>query len=207
MITDNRSMSLDKADQIAHFIVDDILNITRRLTGRRAVQVNLGYSKFNNLAVHLLIKRGSPPMSAPGWERQNFEKYGFSIDANTYIPKSGSPGIDLQITIDPLSESDSLTDLQHLLLDAVRHEIEHIQTVDRKNPALRKAHQSSYKYFLLNDEIPAAVAGLNLLAKKRGTDLETEIVDYLKPFVKSGFMSEPEAYRVKQAWLNHPSSN
>jgi hypothetical protein len=60
---------------------------------------------------------------------------------------------------------------------------------------------------LLNDEIPAAVAGLTLLAKKRGTDLATEIVDYLKPFVKSGFMSELEASKVKAAWLNHVATN
>ena len=207
MITNSDSIDLDKADQIASFIVADILNIARRLTGKRAIQVNLGYSKFGNLAVHLLIKRGSPPMSSPGWERQNFENRGFSIDANTYIPKNGEAGIDLQITINPLSESGSLSELEHFLLDTVRHEIEHIQTADRGNPALRKAHQSSYKYFLLNDEIPAAVAGLKLLAKKRGTDLETEIVTYLKPFINSGFMSEPEAARVKSAWLNHAATD
>jgi hypothetical protein len=203
MITNPNPISSERADQISQFIVDDILNIARRLTGRRAIQVNLGYSKFGDLTVHLQIKRGSPPMSAPSWERQNFEKYGFSVDANTYVPKKGSPGIDLQITVNPLSESDSLIDLEHFLLDTIRHEIEHIQTVDRRNPALRKTHQSSYKYFLLNDEIPAAVAGLKLLAKKRGTTLSTEIENYLMPFVKSGFMSDSELAKVKDAWLKH----
>lgn len=207
MISSGHTIGLDQADQIASFIVDDILNISRRLTGRRAIQVNLGYAKFGDLTVHLQIKRGSPPMSAPGWERLNFEKYGFSLDANTYVPKNGSPGIDLQITINPLSEQDSLVDLEHFLLDAVRHEIEHIQKVDLRNPALRKTHQSSYKYFLLNDEIPAAVAGLTLLAKKRGTDLATEIDNYLQPFVKSGFMSDSELARVKEAWLRHSPTN
>jgi hypothetical protein len=146
-------------------------------------------------------------MSSPEWERHNFEKYGFCLDANTYIPREGSPGINIEVTINPLAESDSLNDLSSFLLDTVRHEIEHIQQVDRRNPEQRKIHQSSYRYFLLADEIPAAVEGLRLLAKRQGIDLNTAIDNYLAPFQKSGFMTDTESAEVKQAWLRYASSN
>ena len=199
--------NVESAEQISHFITSDILNIAKRLSDRRAVQVTLSYSKFNDLVVHLLIKRGAPPMSAPGWERLNFEKHGFSLDANTYVPINGSPGINIEITINPLSEFETFAELENFLLDVVRHEIEHVSQVNIRNPALRKSHQSSYRYFLLADEIPAAVAGLKLLARRQGIELETAIDNYLKPFQKSGFMTEPELEEVKSTWLNHAFSN
>lgn len=198
---------VESAEKASHFIVDDILNIAKRLSGRRAIQVTLSYSKFNDLTVHLLIKRGAPPMSAPAWEKSNFEKHGFCLDANTYVPRKGSPGMNIEIVINPLSEFQMFAELENFLLDTVRHEIEHIQQVDRRNPELRKAHQSSYRYFLLADEIPAAVAGLKMLAKRQSIDLETAIDNYLEPFQKSGFMTDSESAEVKSAWLSHASAN
>jgi len=193
----------EKADIISKFIVNDILQIVNRLTGRRSIQMNLNYSRFGNIMLHLQIKRGSPPMSAPKWERLNFDKYGFSLDATSYVPSQGSPGIDMKLTINPLSEIESISNLEHLLLDTIRHEIEHIQTADGQDQSIKKTHQSSYKYFLLSDEIPAALAGLRLLAKNRGTDLSTEIDNYLQPFIDSRFMTDSEASRVKLTWLSH----
>lgn len=192
-----------KAEIVSRFIVNDILEIAKRLIGRRAIQMNLSYSKFGNIMLHLQIKRGSPAMSSPAWERHSFEKYGFSLDASSYVPKQGSPGIDLRLTINPLSELDSLGELENLLLDTIRHELEHIETGGIDDPLVRKSNRSSYKYFLLKDEIPAAIAGLKLLAKNRQTDLSTEIDNYLEPFINSKFMSAEEALRVKTTWLNH----
>jgi hypothetical protein len=195
------------SDSIARAIVDDILNIIKRLSQKRQIEITLSYSKFGNIQVHLSVKRGRPSISSAGWEKRNFERFGVYLDANTYVPSNGSPGIDLKIVIDPLSENTAHESLNHLLLDTVRHEIEHIKTADPSGFRQRSLHASSYKYFLLDDEVPAAVAGLKLLAVERGISLVDAIHDYLKPFVDSNFMTPDQSIEVSSAWLNYASRN
>lgn len=202
MIPNNISTSFNK-DSAAELISQDILNVINRLFNQRKIDANLTYSKFGNTVIHLHVRRGRISPSSSDWFESNFEKNGFSIDASAYVGDASEPTIDLKIVIDPLSEREALSKLGPFLADAIRHEIEHCHS-PHIEPSSSK---SSYRYFLSRSEMPAQVAGLSLLARKKGISLRQAILNYLMPFVETNFMTEPQLEEVLSAWLDHAASN
>lgn len=149
------------------------------------------------------------------WEELNFKKVGFSVDSNSIISKRRSANFEikmkLSVLLNPESEPNCYTNLYLKLLDTIRHELEHIsQRVDSNNhrgyfdrlDKIRRDFESSYKYFLLPDEVPAMVSGMKLSASKRGVPLDLEFESYLKPMVSYGFISKFEFYTVMKTWLS-----
>jgi hypothetical protein len=202
MTLNNQGSIIDR-DSAATLISQDILNVINRLSNQRKIDANLTYSKFNNITIHLHVRRGHVSPTSSNWFKINFEKYGFSIDASTYLGNESEPTIDLKIVIDPLSEDIALSNLAPFLIDAIRHEIEHSQSPNT-GPSQSK---SSYRYFLSSSEVPAQVAGLSLLARKKGISLSQAIMDYLQPFIESNFMNDLQAGEVLSVWLDYASRN
>lgn len=202
MIPNNSTASFNR-DSAAELISQDILNVINRLFNQRKIDANLTYSKFGNTVIHLHVRRGHIDSSSSSWFKSNFEKHGFSIDASAYLGDASEPTIDLKIVLDPLSEREALSKLGPFLADAVRHELEHCHS-PKTGPATSK---SSYRYFLSSSEIPAQVAGLSLLARKKGISLRQAILNYLRPFVESNFMTDPQLEEVLSVWLNHAAAN
>lgn len=147
------------------------------------------------------------------WEKENFQKNGFAVDANSFIFSDESapdPEIEVNLVIDPSREPDSHQLLYYRLLDCVRHEVEHLLQkgqnkqyyhsglqVDRN----RKECESSYKYFLLPDEIPAMVSGMRLAAERKGIPVDAEFEEYLSPIRDSGFITADEMKEVIGKWV------
>ena len=205
MAFENFSSISDK-DPISTSIASDIINLIRRFEGKSKIDISLQYRSLANSFIHLQVSRDGSPSGLNPWESVLFKRKGFVLDANSYVPAQGSPGISLDIVIDPETEPQCLEKLEYSILDSIRHEIEHTGISNPSNTGVRQDHETSYRYFLLSDEIPAMVSGLKLSARREGVSLATAISDYLTPFVESGFMSVPEFDEGMHAWLDYANS-
>lgn len=145
------------------------------------------------------------------WEEINFRNNGFSIDSNSFIPVDASePDVEISILINPETEPDCYQLIYFKLLDAIRHELEHLlqkglnrntQHTGSEVDKERKAAASSYRYFLLPDEIPSMVSGMRLSAEKKGTPIDQEFSDYLIPILQGGFITQDQFDFVIKTWL------
>lgn len=199
--------TVSKLDAAARSIAADITNIIKRFPGKVQLDLSLDYTRLANLIVHLRVTRGRLPSGSTAWEKLNFKRHGFALDANTYVPQAGHPGTNIDLVISPEAEPACLGPLEYSMIDTIRHELEHAQHRAKPNSLNRRSSDQSYQYFLLDDEMPAMIAGLALAAEQEGTSLQTAISAYLTPFVESGFMTVDEFDKVIQVWLDYANSH
>jgi hypothetical protein len=201
--------SASSLDDFSNLIAKEILGIIKNTADHKSVDIDLHYANPIRLTINLTVDRGSAKNRAEfvdePWEVENLEDTGLMVDANTLVPGDGSePVINLEISIDPKSESRIYRSLYYQLLDVLRHELEHIH--DGPGHSI-KSDRSSYLYFLQPDEIDSMIAGLRLKAKTQGISLIKAFANYLQPFVDSDFMTLSEMDEVIHAWLAHADSN
>jgi hypothetical protein len=209
-----------KFDSFSNIIAEEILEIVKGSTmSKRTITRDLNYDEPVSFFLTLHITRSktfSPAKdknfkSLP-WETINFERRGFVIDANSYIPGNDEePEIEMFIVISPEAEPTCYQTLYFKILDIIRHEMEHLLQKGANRQAghaittrqkTRTAAEESYEYFLLPDEIPSMVSGMHLAAAKKRIPIDTEFEDYLLPFIKSGFITRAEADKVISVWLD-----
>lgn len=212
-----------KYDSLAISVAHDLFAMVKDTAGikpGRAIHRELTYSEPLNFSLNFIIKRviqfnprKSQHFKNLPWEVLNFEENGFVLDANVYIPKISEdedPELELVLYISPDAEPVSYEALNHKLIEYVRHEIEHLlQTgINQRTGHLVSTHrktrneaETSYRYFLLSDEIPAMVAGMHASAVKKRIPIDQEFELYLKPFVKTGLLTEPEFNKVMRTWI------
>lgn len=210
-------------DSLSEEIASEIMSvITAKVSNSVKGRINrtLEYTEPMTFSLSLLVFRSksfdpkrSELFNSVPWEKSNFQNMGFAVDANSFIfseELAPDPEIEIKIVIDPSKEPQSHQALYYKLLDCVRHEIEHLlqkgtnkqynhsgQQVDKN----RRESESSYKYFLLKDEVPAMVSGMKLSAEKKGIPLDSEFEEYLSPIRDFGFISDSEMQLVIQKWL------
>ena len=212
-----------KFDSLAIAIAHDLFSIVKSTAGTKpgkAIHKEFTYSDPLEFSLNFIVKRVvqfNPRRSAHfktlPWEVLNFEDNGFALDANAYIPNASDydePELELVLYISPDAEPLSYEILNHKLVEYVRHEIEHLlQTgINRrtghiiKTPGkVRSGAESSYKYFLLSDEIPAMVAGMHASAVRKRIPIDQEFELYLRPFTKSGLLTDDQFNKVIRAWI------
>ena len=212
-----------KFDSLALTIAHDLFSIVKSSAGTKpgkAIHRELTYSTPLEFSLNFIVKRvvqfnpkKSVHFKSLPWEILNFEDNGFSLDANAYIPKASEdedPELELILYISPDAEPISYKTLNHKLVEYVRHEIEHLlQTgINRraghiiKTPGkVRSEAETSYKYFLLADEIPAMVAGMHASAVRKRIPINQEFEIYLMPFLKSGLITDQEFNKVINTWI------
>jgi hypothetical protein len=212
-----------KFDSLALVIAHDLFSIVKSTAGTKpgkAIHKELTYSDPLEFSLNFIVKRViqfNPRRSAHfktlPWEVLNFEDNGFALDANAYIPNSSEyedPELELILYISPDAEPLSYEVLNHKLVEYIRHEIEHLlQTgINRraghmiKTPnKVRSKAETSYKYFLLSDEIPAMVAGMHAAAVRKRIPIDQEFEIYLNPFLRSGLINDTEFNKVIKTWI------
>jgi len=212
-----------KFDSLSLAISHDLFSIVKTTAGTKpgkAIHQELTYSDPLEFSLNFIVKRvvqfnprKSTHFKTLPWEVLNFEDNGFALDANAYIPKASDdedPELELVLYISPDAEPLSYETLGHKLVEYVRHEIEHLLQKGRnrrighivKTPNnVRSQAETSYKYFLLPDEIPAMVAGMYAAAVRKRIPLDQEFEIYLKPFIKSGLINDEEFNKVIRAWI------
>jgi hypothetical protein len=209
-----------KFDSFSNIIADEILRLVKESSAnKRTITRDLNYDDPVSFFLTLHISRSttfSPAKSKAfkqlPWETINFERRGFVIDANSYVPSGDEePEVEMSIIISPEAEPNCYQALYFKVLDIIRHEMEHllqkganqqdghIVTTRQKT---RSAAEESYRYFLLADEIPSMVSGMHLAAVKKRIPIDVEFEDYLFPFIESGFITREEADKVIKVWLD-----
>jgi hypothetical protein len=205
-------------DSFSEIITSEILRLIKQTNGRE-VTYDLSYETPISFDLSLTVskvnkfssKKDSHFSQLP-WEDLNFEKNGFIVDANSYVPTVSDeiPEVEVIIVINKSAEPSCYEALYFKILETVRHELEHTMQKgfnirpDRASRPSRKSQQSSqdsYKYFLLPDEIPSMVNGMHLSAVKKRIPIDQEFESYLSAFLESGFMTEQEFEKVMKAWL------
>jgi hypothetical protein len=157
------------------------------------------------------------------WEEQNFNNFGYSINAIVNFNPGGSliPNMLITILLDPTREPELYSKLNARLSGILHHEINHLTQIGLNKDRVgfkpgtqsdRKEAQSNYKYFLLPEEIDSMVEDKVLQAKLEMRPVDEIMIEYLAPFLKDGFMTESEMNLVLQHWIKlalekSPNSN
>lgn len=211
-------------DSFARLVARELFQVIKSTTGTKVGKVITKKMEFDEpiqFELTLIVKRvvqfspaRSKHFSRLPWEIINFEELGFAMDANAYLPSEDEdevPELELVVYISPDAESLSYDKLNYKLIEYVRHELEHflqkgINASDghyaKTSDSARRKAESSYKYFLLDEEIPAMVAGMYTTAVKRRMPLDQVFSNYLTPFIKSGMMNQREYSIVMNAWID-----
>lgn len=138
-----------------------------------------------------------------------FEKFGFAVDGDSFGGDNiDGPEIGISIAVDP-SQIKSRA-LEAKILDVIRHEVEHLlqrgdnfspdHKVKIPRPLTRDKAKSNYSYFILSDEIPAQVRGLEEEARHTGESVRSCAIDYLTPFLELNFITKEQMERVLSVW-------
>lgn len=149
------------------------------------------------------------------WEEFNMKKHGFIINANTFIKGDAHDEslIEVVILLDSKSKKYQ-KELYYKLHDIISHEIHHVTQFDSeeeieelgKNPHVhkrREAAQDDYQYFLLDDEIPAMIKGMNRRSQIEGKPLDQIFKEYFDPFLKHGFMTDEQYNEVMKTYIEY----
>jgi len=145
------------------------------------------------------------------WEKHNFTKNGYSINAITKFDddKYRIPEIEIFIIINGQDQG-VYNILYPRLVGIIGHEIRHIKQIGiNKEPFMgrvstkheRSSSQQDYNYFLLPEELDAMVEDKYIQAKKEGKPVDDIMCSYLYPFVKDGFMTSSDFKKVYITWV------
>lgn len=138
-----------------------------------------------------------------------FEKFGFAVDGDSFGGDNiDGPEIGISIAIDPSQIKAKA--LEAKILDIIRHEVEHLlqrgdnfsldHQVKIPRPSTREKAKSNYSYFILSDEIPAQVRGLEEEARHTGESVRSCAIDYLTPFLELNFITKEQMEKVLSVW-------
>jgi len=206
----------------------DVIKIVRKHN-----DLNKSYTEFRDLEYYddfsfdliIQVKKDDSPnfekdehFNDLQWEEINFKKYGFAMDANTYINKSDLiiPEIIITLIINPTREPDLYTELEFKLVDIIMHELNHTNQVGWNREPFnvrpssgsdRDIANNSFKYFNLPDEIESMVIGMYERTKTEDIELDELFDKYLIPFVLDGKLSNSEYEKVFDIWLRHALEN
>jgi len=148
------------------------------------------------------------------WEELNFKEKGYMIDANTKMNKEEMviPKIEIHIILNPKKEPSCYGELYYRLVDILAHETNHLDQVgiNRDHPNTRVSSQKNRKlakksneYFLLPEEIESMVKGMYTRAVAEDRYLDEIFFEYLKPFVKTGYITKEEFKTTMREWITH----
>lgn len=146
------------------------------------------------------------------WEKINFDRLGYCIDANTKMSRSKSkiPKIILHIILNPKEEPLLYSKLYYRLIDILTHETNHLDQLGLNRTPFnshvsdkteRNTAKKTYKYFLLGDEIESMIEGMYASSQAQNIPLDQVFDNYLIPFIESGYISKDEYTHVIEVWV------
>ena len=207
---------------------DDVINIVSKIKSEDDSYVEsreLEYDDSNKFDLVIQVKKDADPnlekdshFHRLSWEKINFDRYGFAIDANTRIDKMDLmiPEIIVTLIVDPNREPDLYDELRYRLIDIISHEINHTDQIgwNRKPFKVRPSSNSdrngaknSFEYFLLPDEIESMVKGMYMRSKNEDVEIDKIFDKYLYPFLESGKITTDQYLTVLKAWVEHTLEN
>lgn len=202
--------------------VDDVLTMINNLSDPSDSYVTLGKKEYTEPDYFDLIVNArfdSNPdfdndeyFKTLPWEELNFNKNGFSIDANTEINNDDAiiPNIIITILINP--NSNYLNELKLRLLDIITHELTHTNQIGwnrlpfKEEPTSmtkRKEAKDNFRYFLLPEEMESMIGGMYERSKIEGSNIDELFIKYLTPFVDDNIINKDQYVEVLKKWLEY----
>lgn len=141
-------------------------------------------------------------------------KGGYWVDGSAETDEE-FPSIEIQIAIHPEDGERTLSKIQPVLRDLVRHEIEHLthgnksasakySKIMRGDLAMRRKIKSNpelyYKYFLLPKEVDANIHGLYSKAKTMKQPYQKVVDDYLDSLVDDTIITQKNRDLIYKTW-------
>jgi hypothetical protein len=215
-----------KYDKITGISVDEIwkiIKITRVLNELKFdeesgiskdelgfVEKQIDYSFETPLAYDLILRIKREPVAF---------KEGFYIDGAS---SAEDEEIMIELIIDPSREPQCYSRLNSYLQETVRHELEHLthkgynRIEDRPDPektlkmretinaASRKgSFVNTYKYYLLEDELPCLIHGMYRKAKTDKKPITTIFNEFLTLMEEEGFLTPKKRKLVYDTWVKY----
>jgi len=140
-------------------------------------------------------------------------KFGIQAFASTDKTEAA---IELYLDIWPDSEPKIYNKLLSHIIDAIRHELEHLtqsgmnklpgkprKTGSKIRDKIDSGELPTFKYFTLKDEIPAMVRGMHKQAKHEKKPLDSVLLRYLNYQKSTGVINDIEIKKIMKIWLEY----
>jgi hypothetical protein len=218
-INENMDQSADFIKKLAQSLVEKLRTSSFTESMEYSIFSGMEFTEPFTFDLILNARRDSNPILNDdshfdnlAWERVNFDRLGYCIDANTRMSKSKTkiPSIALHIILDPKSEPILYSKLYHRLIDILTHETNHLDQLginrDPFNSHVsdnqeRAQAKHTYKYFLLGDEIESMIEGMYARAQSQNIPLDQAFDEYLKPFIETKYINLAEYAHVMDVWV------
>jgi hypothetical protein len=218
-INENMDQNLDFIRSLAHNLLDKIRTSSKEESSEYSSFAGMEFETPFMFDLILYLRRESDPdlesdsqFNGLDWESINFKDLGYAIDANTKMSALTStvPSIIVHLIMDPKKEPISYSNLYYRLVDLLTHETNHLDQLGLNrdpfnvNVSAKEDRENAKKtsnYFLLRDEIESYVEGMYTRSKEEGSYLDEIFSNYLKPMVKSKFITTEEYSKVMKAWI------
>jgi len=150
------------------------------------------------------------------WEKFNFKRDGYAVDANTTVKGEETPEIEIVLVLDPTKEPHLYSKLHGRLLDILTHETNHLSQLGiNKDPTgedvsdkdTREEAKAGHKYFLLKDEVQSMVEGMYARSKHDDVPLDYVFNDYLIAFVKDKYITKEEYADIMETWVKYAAEH
>ena len=206
----------------------DIINHIQKVNNTGDSYIEIRGPEYNGIdkfdLVIQLKKTDSPNFETDShfkdlpWEEINFNKYGYALDANTFIDKEDLiiPKIVITLIINQKKEPNLYKELNYKLIDILAHEVNHTKQVgwNRKPFKVRPSSNSDREkskhaasYFLLPDEIESMVTGMYERSKVEDTNIDDIMDKYLYPFLMDGQINGDEYKKTLETWIKYALEN
>lgn len=220
-INESENNTHDFIKKIATFLLNKVKDSSKEESQEYAVSAKSEFTSPFQFDLYLEMRRDSDPnlesdshFNGLAWEIDNFNKLGYSIDANTRMNVDDLliPEIRIHLILNPKKEPVSYEQLFYRLVDILTHETNHLDqnginrdhfNVHPSHMKERDAAKKTYKYFLLPDEVESMVEGMYSKSKESNLALDQIFLDYLSPFIKNEFMKPAELEEVMSVWIKH----
>ncbi len=165
-------------------------------------------SKFN--------VKSDPHFKQLPWEKFNFKRDGYAVDANTTVKGDETPVIEIVLVLDSTKEPHIFSKLHGRLLDILTHETNHLSQLGvNKDPTgedishkdEREEAKAGHKYFLLKDEVQSMVEGMHARSKHDDVPLDYVFHDYLEAFVRDKYITKDEYADVMETWVKYAAEH
>ena len=198
---------------------NDIIDLIKEATlidGEYKTLDKLEYSSKTSFDVIIKVKEESKTNFSKdshfvnlSWEILNFDRNGYSIDAETYMSKDTLiPEITFHILINSKFKESIYKELEYRLIDLVTHELLHTKQIGwNKEPGHvdptkdRDKANDPIEYFKLPEEVEAMVGGMYVRSKEEDSNIDDIFRSYLNPFIKHGKITPQEVDEILEIWI------
>jgi len=189
----NESKTMSKLNDVTNILVSDILKVVTSTKEGRFIlpewfnQEEMVYTEsvINGYTLELVVETSEDVVD-------------FEIDGDLYYDDDL---ININITINPNMDEETMRDLIGEIIETTRHEVEHINQYDNGLERTQEP-KSSEQYYSQDKEIGAQRAGFKMRSTEQNVDFETLVRNWFKKYPHKHELIPEQQERVIQKILS-----